>query len=98
MNESDFHTLADRWLSTLFDALEAVDSSLSIEVEYQNGILSIVLEDKTWLVNKHAPTQQLWLASPVSGGLHFSYDGKGWSLADGRTLGSILEQELHVKL
>lgn len=96
MNESEFHTLADHCLTRIADALEEAAGNIPIEVECQNGILSVVLPDKTLLVNKHAPSRQIWLASPISGGLHFSYDAAGgqWALADGRTLGQVLSQDL----
>lgn len=49
---------------------------------------------KQLLISKHGVTKQLWLSSPVSGGLHFSFKDEAWSLADGRTLTQVLSQEL----
>lgn len=95
MQENDFHRAADDWLTTAADVLEEVDTAL--DVECHDGILTVALPSgQTLLVNKHAPSRQLWLSSPLSGGLHFSYDAtvKRWVLADGRELGQVLSQDL----
>jgi CyaY protein len=95
MQESDFHRLADTWLTTAADVLEEADANGLLEVECQNGALTLILPSKkTLLVSKHTPTRQLWLASPISGGLHFIYNGSQWILQDGRTLENVLSQEL----
>ena len=96
MNETHYHQLADSTLDRLEQALEKADAEGSIELEYQNGMMTIALDDKQFIVSKHAPTRQLWLSSPVSGGLHFSYDEMkhDWQLADGRGLSVVLIGEL----
>lgn len=94
MDETEFHHLADLWLSAAADALEAEEA---LDVECHNGILTIETPPgKTLIVSKHAPSSQLWLASPVSGGLHFSYDAakQQWRLADGRALEQLLSQDV----
>ena len=94
MNESEFHRLADIMLTQLADMLEEADARGELELELQGGILTITLESgKQFIVNKHAPTRQIWLSSPVSGGLHFMYEG-GWVLADGRELKALLSKQL----
>ena len=97
MLEKDFGKFAEKTLDKLADALDSLDESGDLELEYQNGILSITLNSgKQIIVNKHAPSQQIWLSSPVSGGLHFSYDNisNQWMLADGKMLNNILSEEL----
>lgn len=94
MNESEFHSLADVWLAHAADALEAEET---LDIEPLGGLLNIHLPSgKTLVVSKHAPSRQLWLASPLSGGLHFSYDAekKQWRLADGRALEKVMSQDL----
>lgn len=94
MNDSEYHNLAGLAINTLLDAMEAADQGGIIDVEYQDGVITIGLPaGKQLVVSKHVPTKQLWLSSPVSGGLHFGYC-KDWVLADGRTLGQVLSQEL----
>ncbi len=98
MDETEFHTLADATLERYFAALDdAYDSGALEELELQNGILTLVTAaGKTFLVTKHAPTRQLWLASPVSGGLHYAWNAtaRDWQLADGASLADMLRHEL----
>ncbi len=95
MQESDFHRLADHWLTTAEGVLEEADANGLLELECQNGALTLTLPaQKILLVSKHTPTRQLWLSSPLSGGLHFVYGDAQWKLQDGRTLENVLSQEL----
>jgi len=95
MNESDFHVIANATLGVMFETLERADAAGEIDVEFQDGVMTIELEDgRQLIVSKHTPSRQLWLSSPVSGGLHFSSDAAEWKLADGRTLAGILSAEL----
>lgn len=97
MLEKYFGQLAEKTLDKLADALDSFDESGDLELEYQNGILNITLNSgKQFIINKHAPSQQIWLSSPVSGGLHFSYDtlSENWKLSDGKSLNEILSMEL----
>lgn len=96
MNESEFHTKADVTLSDLAEALEDADASGALDVEQEPDAVTLLLPSgKQYVISKHAASRQIWLSSPVSGGLHFSCDGSGgWMLADGRTLGGVLAEEL----
>jgi iron donor protein CyaY len=97
MNDAEFDHAANATLSAMLDVLEPEDDAGALEVEFQAGVMSITLADRRqFIINKHAPTKQLWLSSPVSGGLHFSFDAdsKEWVLPDGRLLCSILTSEL----
>jgi iron donor protein CyaY len=89
--------MAEKTLRAFADILDKFDESGDLEIDYQDGIITITLNSgKQFIVNRHAPSQQIWLSSPISGGLHFSYDDieKKWKLADGRTLDDILSNEL----
>ena len=96
MNETHYHQLADNTLDQLEQALEKADAEGVIELEVEGGMMTIALAGKQFIVSKHAPTRQVWLSSPLSGGLHFSYDEakKDWLLADGRVLNAVLMAEL----
>lgn len=95
MKDLAYHTKADAALGALTEALEEADAQGALDMEYAGGMLTIcVPSGKQLVVSKHAASGQIWLASPVSGGLHFSYDGVAWRLADGRTLGEVLSHEL----
>jgi len=80
MDVSDFEDLAEEALNGLFEALEAAIGDI-VEVDFDNGILTIELEDgRQYVINKHAPTQELWVSSPISGAAHYAYnqDRGGW--------------------
>ncbi|NBO19093.1 MAG: iron donor protein CyaY [Proteobacteria bacterium] len=95
MKESDFHRMADAELAALADALEGADAKGQLELEEAGGVLTVVLPGgKTLVISKHAPSGQIWLSSPVSGGLHFAQAGGRWQLPDGRELRSLLAAEL----
>lgn len=95
MNESQFHLLADTMLGAIADAVEPADGDGALESEYQGGINTITFPDgRQLIISKHTASRQIWLSSPVSGGLHFSHNGEQWVLPDGRSLESVLTSEL----
>jgi len=94
MNESAFEALAD-------SLLEALEADLGDDAELQGGVLTLERDAGTWLLNKHAPTKQVWLSSPKSGARHYGFDEKTGKWADtrgGADLLSVLSQELGVAL
>ena len=97
MDAQSFHTLADKQLHILTEALETADEEGLLEVDSDQGIITITLKTgRQYVINKHAPTQQIWLSSPVSGASHFAYDegAQSWRLISGITLEKMLQQEL----
>ena len=98
MDEKRYHVRADTMLMHCFDQCEAAFEAGALDdLELQGGILTIqVRPGYVYVVSKHAPSLQLWLASPISGGLHFFFDevAQRWCLADGRELGVLLVGEL----
>ena len=92
---SIFHEKADAYLEALFDSLEGQDKNSLLELDLDGGIVTIELEDgRQWLVSKHEPSGEMWLSSPISGGLHFKNTNLGWQLGDERNLSDILANEL----
>jgi iron donor protein CyaY len=96
LSETQFQSLASVTLTRLHDVLDAAYESGALEeLELEPGLLTIITETgKTFIVSAHAPSQQIWLASPISGGLHFPWNGTAWVLASGDTLETILTREL----
>ena len=96
MTHSAFETLADSLLATLEEALAD-----HVDAELQGGILTVEDDAGTWIVNKHAPTRQIWLSSPVSGARHYAYDagvGQWQDTRGGGDLLTVLGAELGVEL
>ncbi len=101
LSDTSFTLLADAMLNRLADMMEAYDEDGTLEVELADGVLTIVLATgKQFLVNRHKPSQQLWLSSPLSGGLHFDYNeaARTWELSDGRKLDTLLKAEMEILL
>ncbi len=94
MSESAFETLAD-------SLLEALEAGLGDDAELQGGVLTVDTDEGTWVVNKHAPTRQIWLSSPRSGARHFAFDETSGLWKDTRGGGDLLSTinaELGVRL
>lgn len=97
MDESAFHSLADQTLARLHAAIETAVGD-DAEIDLRGGILTVELDDgRQYVINKHAPTRQIWLSSPVSGAGHFAHDaatGAWRSTRGGAVLTDLLAAEL----
>lgn len=95
-NETEFHRFADATLTALFEQLESAYESGSLrDLDLQEGILTIKTEsNQTFVISKHIASGQIWLASPLTGGLHFSFNEGEWKLTDGTILTERLTLEL----
>ena len=98
MEKNDFIQYVHDTFQHLLDCLEEQLGDES-EIEVQETSLQITLSSgKTWLLNRHAPRQEIWLSSPITGGIHFRFDPKQKKWISTRPsqdeLFSMLEQEL----
>lgn len=96
MTDTSFENLADSLLKTLEEGIGD-----HVDAELQGAVLTIEGPDGTWIVNKHAPTRQIWLSSPRSGARHYAFEpGSGlWrDTRGGDDLLTILSAELGVDL
>jgi frataxin-like iron-binding protein CyaY len=96
-----YHAIADATLMHCYDQLEdAYEAGTLDDLDLQGGILTIsTVGRRTYLLTKHAPSLQLWYASPNLGGLHFTFDEgeQRWLLPDKRWLYEILRGELNAE-
>lgn len=85
MTESEFNELAD----SIFERIEgAIDASGSdIECSRNGAVLELELDDGSQIIiNRHGPSQEIWLAAK-SGGFHYAMqDGQWLSRRDGSEL------------
>ncbi|HJQ58947.1 MAG TPA: iron donor protein CyaY [Vineibacter sp.] len=92
-----FEGIATRLLERFAERLEQALADVA-EVDYEGGILNLTLDaGGTYVINKHAPTQQIWLSSPHSGAWHFALDAASGAWRDtrqGRDLTQLLSDEL----
>ena len=96
VTEQAFASLADSLMESLEEAIGAEG-----DAELQGGVLTVQGDAGTWLVNKHAPTRQIWLSSPKSGARHYAFDKASGLWTDTRGAGdllSTLSDELGVAL
>lgn len=95
---ADLSTLELNRLAANFDA---ADEEGLLEAELEGGTLTITLPSgRQFVVSRHGPSKQMWLASPLSGGLHFNYDTdlQEWILKDGTKLSTLLKAEVETLL
>jgi frataxin len=85
MSDSAFESLADSLLEALEEGLGEV-----ADAELQGGVLTVEADGGTWVVNKHAPTKQIWLSSPKSGARHYAFDAARSQWRDTRGDGDLL--------
>ncbi|MDI1284975.1 MAG: iron donor protein CyaY [Reyranella sp.] len=96
MADTSFESLADSLLAALEEGIGD-----HTDAELQGGVLTVEGDGGIWLVNKHAPTQQIWLSSPRSGARHYAFDGVSGQWQDtrgGDDLLATLSTELGVAL
>ncbi len=97
METSEFITFVDKQLDTLAEMIENADTDYVLEdLEYQDGVLNIELDDgRQFVINRHTPSRQIWLSSPLSGAGHFSFQENGrWIDSKDRDLFAVLKEEL----
>jgi frataxin len=102
MDAAEFDRLANATLKQLEIAIEdAMDDQLE-DIELQGSVLTIEIDGGgTYVINKHAENQEIWLSSPISGAAHFKPDeasGEWLPTRGGEPLHARLESELSAVL
>ncbi len=94
----NFYSLCENFLENLAEKIELQDIDSKLEVEYQDGILEIIINSnkKTFIINRNAGNQKIWYSSPFSGADYFSLDesSQNWLNAKGDELSKKLFNEL----
>lgn len=79
MEESFYHTMADKELAKLLELAEMLEESSDIEVELESGVLTLTMPNRRqFVINKHTPSRQIWVSSPTSGAGYFEYIEGKW--------------------
>jgi frataxin len=98
MDDSSFEKLANATLKGLMAAIEDALPDAIEDIDLQGSVLTIELAaGGTYVVNKHAANQEIWLSSPKSGAAHFAFDpasGEWRSTRGGADLHARLGAEL----
>lgn len=75
MDATRYTQLATQTLEALFEAIEEADAAGDFDTEYHDGVLTVILPSgQTFVINRHEPTRQVWVSSPVSGAHYFRFD------------------------
>lgn len=98
MDDAAFDRLATTTLERLMLAIEAEMEDVLEDIDLQGSVLTIEIEGGgTYVINKHAANQEIWLSSPTSGAAHFKPDaasGAWLSTRGGASLHARLSEEL----
>lgn len=90
MLEKDFYKLCEDALSALAQELEKKDGNSKLDFDYSDGILKIVIlvDKKTYVINRNSGNQKIWYSSPITGADYFAFDenSKSWRDAKGEEL------------
>ena len=98
MSEKNFLKNCEAALSQLCAQVEEADKNSQLDVEYSDGILSIVIEatKQTYIINRHGASQKIWYSSPITGANYFSFDENSQKWLDSKS--NELEQKLFFEL
>lgn len=98
MDASAFEKLANATLKDLLAAIEEAMPDALEDIDLQGSVLTVELNDGgTYVINKHAANQEIWLSSPKSGAAHYAYDdarGNWQPTRGGQDLHTTLSAEL----
>ena len=94
MTETEFLEACEALMQQVENAVDAAE--LDVECDRTGNVLTIEADSGEQIViNRHTPTQQMWLATR-KGGLHFeNSDGKWRNTRDGTTFESALQAALN---
>ena len=98
MIESTFLSLCESSLTDLFEKIENLDKNSKLDVEYSDGILTIIVEEtsQAYVINRHAASQKIWYSSPLSGANYFACEEQSGKWFDSK--GQELEEKLFAEL
>lgn len=49
----------------LMEKLENIDNLPNLDINYSEGVLVVTLNQKTFVMNRQLPNQQIWYSSPI---------------------------------
>ena len=71
----NFQNLAKKTLGDIFNIAEKKSPDFDVDFEGENLIIEI--NNSTFVLSIHNPTQQIWMSSPISGAHHFECKEEG---------------------
>lgn len=75
MTETEFLECTDALMREVEEKLDALD--IDVDTERSGNVLTVEIDDEQIVINRHGPTQQMWLASR-HGGRHYAWVSGQW--------------------
>jgi CyaY protein len=76
LSATQFNEIADALFEAIVEKIDATDAADDIELN--QGVLEVTCINKSKIIiNRHAPTQEIWVAAK-SGGYHFKWADGTW--------------------
>ncbi|ASI47428.1 MAG: frataxin domain-containing protein [Anaplasma ovis] len=94
---SDLKVMAQEALDSLLSMIEQVDVEGRIECDVGDGMIEATCNGLVYLISWHQPSSQIWVASPISGSVRFSYnagDALWYDTQSARGLLSFVERDI----
>lgn len=94
----NFYKQSENFLLKLADLIEKQDSNSIFDVEYSDGILTILVHSKNqeYVINRHSANQKIWYSSPLSGADYFAFSQENQRWINDKN--EILEDKLFAEL
>ena len=90
----NFDSIAQKTILQISDKIESSDEGCLIDIEYAEGILTLITNQGTYILNKNSPAQEIWLSSPLSGAHHFQCHNEKWINKDNDDLYKLIYSEI----
>ena len=97
MQDSEFNVKVKAILDSLVEDIEDQDQECKIDIDLNDGILTLITDSGTFVINKQSAAKEIWLSSPISGPYHFAYSDNLWKSRNGSELFAVLTNELNIK-
>lgn len=99
-SNTDLWTLANSSLESILlmvEAMEVPTGVVPVSCDRGSDSVEITGGGGSYLINWHAPTSQIWVASPISGSVRFAYDAEKqcwWDTRGERELFAFIRAEV----
>lgn len=97
MDEAKFDRKADEAIDDIVCWMEDISvgqNGIHIDADVAGRAQLIISDIGEWLLTKHSGKKEIWLSSPLSGGLTFGWKHKKWVNSDNIELKDYMEKEL----
>lgn len=98
MKDESFEITSKKTLTQIAEKIEEQDKLYEVEIDFKDGVLNLEIQGKIFVLNKQSPSQEIWLASPISGPSHFKYKNNAWLNSKNQDLFETLSKDLSLLL